>query len=91
MATNVIKESSVREIFKDKQVTSSAIKSIDVWVEKNLRDINNGLADKPRITDIDIDLYIETKLLNDTTWTTARDFLVSKLILNNVPETPKPE
>jgi serine protease inhibitor len=80
MATRVIKESNVRDIFKDRQVTAEAIQCIDSWVEKNLLAISQGLIENARITDVDIDLYITTKLLNDSTWITARDIFLTKMI-----------
>jgi hypothetical protein len=78
MATNIIKESRVREIFKERQVSAEAIKCIDIWVERNIKAIYEGLNKNARITDIDIDLFINTQLLNDSTWVTARDFLIKK-------------
>lgn len=78
MPTKVIKENQVRKIFGDIQVTSDAITYIDEWVDKNLKVIVQELSQSRRIDADDIDLFINTKLINTLPWSIARDNFLNR-------------
>lgn len=49
MATKIIKESQVRRIFKDKQISEGAIEFLDDHVQKMLTDAYNSIKDNDRV------------------------------------------
>ena len=80
MASKVIKENRVRELFGEIQVTADAITYIDEWVLRNLKVFVEELSQSRRIDADDIDLFINTKLINSIPWSIARENFMKRQI-----------
>lgn len=64
MATKVLKEKNVRDIFVNKQLTTDAIESLDYWINDILESINTRTKHLKRIQGVDIDLLMSNELVS---------------------------